>query len=78
MRYRRLKVSPDELRRRIARLKATRRLEGMLAHDQHSSPRRADAQEWPEPERPSTPAEQAGQASQDLEHPPQAEGSRAA
>jgi hypothetical protein len=47
-----------------------------LDRDPHASPKRADQQDTPEPERPTTPAEDAGQAIQDLDEPPQAEGDR--
>ena len=43
--------------------------------DQHS-PRRAADQTSPEPERVTTPAEDAGQDISQLENPPQAEGPR--
>lgn len=38
------------------------------------SPKFADEQEWPEPERPITPLEEAGQDIASLEDPPIAEG----
>lgn len=56
--------------------KSGRRREGTLRHDGHASPRRSDEQEYPEPERLITPEEREGQAIQDLEDPPQAEGPR--
>lgn len=52
------------------------RREGTMRHDGHASPRRSDDQDAPEPERTITPEELAGQAIQDLEEPPQAEGPR--
>lgn len=40
------------------------------------APLTADEQEFPEPERLITPAEEAGQSLQEMENPPQAEGPR--
>jgi hypothetical protein len=40
------------------------------------SPRTADEQDQPEPERPTTPQEDAGMDLQQMEQPPQAEGQR--
>jgi hypothetical protein len=44
--------------------------------DHKKSPIHTDDQEWPEQERMVTPAEEAGQDLEELENPPQAEGSR--
>lgn len=41
-----------------------------------TGPRPSDAQDAPEPERLSTPAEEAGAAPHQLDEPPQAEGDR--
>lgn len=41
-----------------------------------TSPRRADQQDQPEPERPVRPDEEAGQSIEELDEPPQAEGPR--
>jgi hypothetical protein len=49
-----------------------------MREDEHieKSPRTAEEQTWPEPERLVTPQEEAGQSLQDLADPPQAEGDR--
>ena len=44
--------------------------------DRQVAPKRVDNQDAPEPERPTTPLEDAGQSIQDLREPPQAEGDR--
>jgi hypothetical protein len=44
--------------------------------DHKKSPIHTDDQEWPEPERMVTPAEETGEDLAELEDPPQAEGSR--
>jgi hypothetical protein len=43
-------------------------------NQERGAPRRADEQAAPEPERPTTPQEDAGQSIPELEEPPQAEG----
>lgn len=49
----------------------------MERSDEHkTSPIRSDDQEYPAPERPTTPEEDAGQSIQELDDPPQAEGDR--
>ena len=44
--------------------------------DAHKSPKTADEQDAPQPERMVTPQEEAGQDIAELEDPPQAEGGR--
>jgi hypothetical protein len=44
--------------------------------DQNKTPRPTDEQSSPEPERLSTPQEDAGQSLEELRDPPQAEGDR--
>lgn len=48
----------------------------MRDKNDHRSPLTADEQEYPEPERPLNPQEEAGQSIQELKDPPQAEGDR--
>jgi hypothetical protein len=49
----------------------------MEREEEHkTSPIRSDEQEFPAPERPINPDEEAGQSIQELDDPPQAEGDR--
>lgn len=47
-----------------------------LAGQKHKSPLRADEQDSPQPERPTTPKDDAAQSGRDLGRPSQAEGER--
>jgi hypothetical protein len=47
-----------------------------MQREPEKSPRTAEEQEQPEPERLVTPEEEAGMDLQSLDHPPQAEGGR--
>lgn len=47
-----------------------------MKNEQHKSPKSADQQDSPQPERLVTPQEEAGQDLKELDDPPQAEGPR--